>query len=148
MGKKGVLWKGALWFLAAAAVVILTACAPRSAGSNTAALDPMWTDEARVGNLHVDAGVDCFQCHLEGDDQQPLKKVAKETCLGCHGLSYENLMAQTEALEPNPHDAPHYDKMACNLCHSVHGDSEMMCSECHTFTYFEALKKDGWIIEE
>jgi hypothetical protein len=99
-----------------------------------------------------DAAIDCLDCHeakideqiaegikwVSGDYSDPLKPMrydGETFCLksGCHeGInSAEELAKTTASLAYNPHDS-HMPNMACDQCHQVHKQSEMMCYQCHT----------------
>ena len=57
--------------------------------------------------------------------------VDNDTCLSCHGDSYEALAEQTADLEPyNPHDSPH-GQLNCNECHKGHAQQVDTCGQCH-----------------
>lgn len=73
----------------------------------------------------------CGTCHAASAPEIP----PDTACLKCHG-SYEKVAQRTAALEHNPHDSPHYGNTAtCTACHSEHGRSRAICSDCHLFKY-------------
>lgn len=69
----------------------------------------------------------------------------REQCLECHEEDYEQAVAATEFEESNPHDS-HMGEIECTQCHQMHDKSKVMCSQCHTFSWFEELD-DSWEIE-
>ena len=92
----------------------------------------------RQNNSHSKMGVNCNQCHTDTEGQ----KVATEQCLSCH-KSMQEVALKTKNMEPNPHGPHHYDTADCTVCHSIHGKSQMMCSECHDFEWIKELG-DKW----
>jgi hypothetical protein len=105
-------------------------------------------------------GIDCLDCHeakineqiaegmkwVSGDYSDPLKPMrydGEAFCLrsGCHeGItSTEELATVTASLVRNPHES-HMPNMACDQCHQVHEQSEMMCYQCHT----DSVIPEGW----
>ena len=108
------------------------------------------TNGAGLAHWHgVNAGTTCLDCHkadintqvaelgsqLSGDtDNLGLADryyVDNDTCLSCHGDSYEALAEQTADLEPyNPHDSPH-GQLNCNECHKGHAQQVDTCGQCH-----------------
>jgi hypothetical protein len=46
--------------------------------------------------------------------------------------------AKTNFKESNPHDS-HNGEQDCNVCHSMHGKSKVMCSQCHQFSWMNDL---------
>ncbi|MEL1134649.1 cytochrome c3 family protein [Desulfitobacterium sp. THU1] len=96
----------------------------------------------RQNNSHSKMGVKCEQCHVtEG------KPVTKQQCQSCH-KNIEDLRAKTKDMDPNPHGPHHYDLEDCTICHSVHGKSQMMCSQCHDFPWIKELDKEWEIVGE
>ncbi|MDR3053309.1 MAG: cytochrome c3 family protein [Coriobacteriales bacterium] len=106
------------------------------------------------------ADINCLSCHepsfeeqiaegmkwISGEFNEPLKPLrydGKEFCLRpeCHeGIETEDDLARaTENLEFNPHDS-HMPDLACDQCHQVHEQSEMMCRQCHSGAELPA----GW----
>ena len=73
----------------------------------------------------------CATCHKGGDTT---KKPTMDQCLACHG-SYNDLAKRTEKLNPqfNPH-LSHKGQEDCTSCHSMHGESHLICNDCHAFT--------------
>jgi fumarate reductase flavoprotein subunit len=105
------------------AVVGLAACVPWANGAAQ--------DEAFTADRHLARGVECNQCHGEGEKIP----VTKEQCLSCH-VSYAVVAKRTKSLEPNPHDS-HQGEIECNQCHKGHKADENFCKSCHkdgTFT--------------
>ena len=77
---------------------------------------------------HAAKGVSCGQCHAQGASKPP----STETCLACHGRTYEKLAAMTGNDRPNPHSS-HRGEVDCAECHHVHKASVTSCNQCHTF---------------
>lgn len=88
------------------------------------------TASAAVADYHMKYGVKCEACH---NTSQPKAgaKVSAEQCLKCH-KSYKALAEQTKNLQPNPHHT-HLGNVRCSDCHSGHGQSKLVCNECHKF---------------
>jgi hypothetical protein len=81
-----------------------------------------------LGHIHFLNGVSCTECHNSLKEARPL---ATDDCLGCHE-SREKMAEATSALDPNPHNSPHYGtSLDCDLCHRQHGRSENFCAQCH-----------------
>lgn len=103
---------------------------------------------------HAAGGVDnCHDCHEEdlatkvnegikyvtGDYKTPLDKrnfATKQFCLECH--DFNKIKAATAFEESNPHDS-HNGEQQCYECHSMHGQSKVMCSQCHSFDWMSEL---------
>ncbi|MFZ7110919.1 MAG: cytochrome c3 family protein [Desulfatiglandales bacterium] len=67
--------------------------------------------------------------------EDPKEVVLTKKCLECHG-PLRNVAEMTAAIEPNPHDSPHYgSELDCDLCHHQHKKSENFCNECHSFEF-------------
>ena len=77
---------------------------------------------------HVERGVKCESCHVNGDTSKPVRKAQ---CLACH-KSYEELAKKTANVHPNPH-FNHYGERDCTTCHKGHQQSTLSCSQCHKF---------------
>lgn len=92
----------------------------------------------KQNNSHSKMGVNCNQCHSDGEGQ----KVSSEQCLSCH-KSISEVIAKTNDMKPNPHEPYHYDTDNCMVCHAIHGKSQMMCSQCHEFPWIKELG-DKW----
>lgn len=104
---------------------------------------------AGQAHVHQASGVGCLDCH-KADIETQLSElntqitanpgnvglssryyVDNQTCLDCHGGSYEELQKQTESLgDYNPHNNPH-NQMNCNECHKGHSAQINTCGECH-----------------
>ncbi len=99
--------------------------------------------------VHADANLGCLDCHaaeLETQIKEAQAQlsgtygdlsltsryyVANDTCLNCHGGSYDNLAKSTNYLgDYNPHQSPH-GQMNCNECHKGHAAQVDLCGECH-----------------
>ncbi|MGV8083224.1 MAG: cytochrome c3 family protein [Coriobacteriia bacterium] len=119
---------------------------------------------------HEAAGKECLDCH-EATLGQQMTEVAhwitgnftfdsvsgklvsrgddfatERNCLtsGCHDMTREELSEKTSDLAFNPHDntEPHSD-VACATCHSMHGQSVMYCTRCHSEAL--AVTPEGWL---
>lgn len=136
---------------ASLSVVLFCALAACSPASSTSA-ETTTTVYADSG-IHETHNVACTTCHV-GEDESTYVAPETETCLSCHGGSYEKLGTSTEGLIDvlgyNPH-ASHYgynqydgtyteDLLDCTDCHSNHGTSQLWCSQCHV----GFLLPDGW----
>ncbi len=116
-----------------------------------------WHDSSLLAKKHADADVKCHDCHeasisiqaeegikyITGNYKTPLDKrsFSKERCLQCHD-DFAKIQAKTDFEESNPHDS-HNGKQDCNLCHSMHQQSRVMCAQCHTFVWSQELD-DSW----
>lgn len=116
-----------------------------------------WHDSNLLANKHADADVTCHDCHeasisiqaeegikfVSGNYKTPLDKrvFSKQLCLDCHD-DFASIKANTELEESNPHDS-HNGKQECNLCHSMHQESKVMCAQCHLFEWTQELD-DSW----
>lgn len=112
------------------------------------------TDEsngAGLANWHgTNEGTTCLDCHKATLDTQldelgtqlsgqPIENlgladryyVDNDTCLSCHGDSYDALAEQTASLgDYNPHNSPH-GQLNCNECHKGHAQQVDTCGQCH-----------------
>lgn len=68
-------------------------------------------------------------------DMSSITYVDDETCLSCHGESYEALAETTAALgDWNPHDSIHGGYNSCQNCHTgEHGTIDSQCDNCHDY---------------
>lgn len=127
-------------------------------------------DDALLVATHAAAGKECLDCHEPTISQQVMEgthwitgnyalgsngKLASRgdelataaSCLaaGCHDMTRQELTEKTADLAFNPHDdsQPGHSDVACASCHSMHGESVMYCTRCHS----EALASapDGWL---
>ena len=106
-----------------------------------------WNGSDMLAHVHAEADVACLDCHeptmkeqiaeltafVTGDYQQPLRERrfgTKEWCLGCHEETYPDLVVLTAERERNPHDS-HWGEMDCRICHKVHRESVLYCTQCH-----------------
>ncbi len=111
-----------------------------------------------LANKHAEADLVCHDCHessisiqaeegwafITGNYTIPLEKleVSRDFCLECHDDFDTAVKAATNFEESNPHDS-HNGEMECNVCHSMHQPSEVLCSQCHIFDWIDELG-DGW----
>jgi Nitrate/TMAO reductases, membrane-bound tetraheme cytochrome c subunit len=112
-----------------------------------------WHSSDLLANKHAAVGVTCHQCHessiaiqaeegwkfVTGDYKTPLDKRklgTRKFCLTCH--NFEDLKAATNFADSNPHDS-HQGEQDCNLCHNMHQQSQVMCTQCHTFDWMKDL---------
>jgi len=87
---------------------------------------------------------------VTGDYKNPLDKRefgTQDYCLNCHsdsgtgtpqGTIFGEAKSNTMFTESNPHDS-HNGEQNCNLCHSMHQQSTVMCLECHQFGWIDEL---------
>ncbi|SDF18496.1 cytochrome c3 family protein [Sporomusa acidovorans] len=119
-----------------------------------------WHDGNLLAKKHADAGVNCHDCHQpsltqqmdEGlkyvtdnfDDPMPKRQFSNEFCTKCHNM--EDVKAKTlfddKNGKVNPHDA-HVGQQNCYECHSMHRESKLSCTECHTPQWLNKLP-DYW----
>lgn len=69
-----------------------------------------------LADRHAQTGLKCVQCHVE---KVPSKAPKMETCLKCHGGSYEELGKASAEKMPNPHYT-HVGDKECAVCHKGH----------------------------
>ncbi|NLU50222.1 MAG: cytochrome c3 [Syntrophomonadaceae bacterium] len=116
-----------------------------------------WKDSNLLAKKHADEDVKCHDCHeaslstqvnegvkyITGDYQTPLEKreFSRDFCLECHD-DFASIKAKTNFAEANPHDS-HNGEQECNLCHSMHQQSKVMCAECHVFSWIDELD-ESW----
>jgi fumarate reductase flavoprotein subunit len=90
---------------------------------------PTWAAEGvLLADKHKGRGTECSGCHKESP---PVRDGPMPVCLGCHG-DYWKVAAQTNKLDPNPHDS-HLGEIDCGKCHHAHKASVNFCNECHQF---------------
>ncbi len=53
-----------------------------------------------LADRHAQNGLECAQCHVE---EVPSKAPKMDTCLECHGGSYEELGKASAGKRPTPH---------------------------------------------
>lgn len=111
-----------------------------------------WHQGNLLAQKHAEQDVDCHDCHessisikaeegmkyISGDYKTPLSKrqFSKDFCLKCH--DFEKVKRQTRFEESNPHES-HNDEQECNVCHSMHQESKVMCTQCHSFNWTNEL---------
>ncbi|HWQ74640.1 MAG TPA: cytochrome c3 family protein [Syntrophomonas sp.] len=116
-----------------------------------------WDSSDLLANKHAAAGVTCHQCHessvltqaeeglkfITGDYKTPLDKRnlgTRDFCLACH--DFDTVKSKTNFDDSNPHDS-HQGEQDCNLCHNMHQQSQLMCSQCHQFSWADKLD-ESW----
>ena len=82
-----------------------------------------------LADRHAQRGLKCAQCHVE---KVPSQAPKMETCLTCHGGSYEELGKASAGNKPNPHYT-HVGDKECAVCHKGHKAPEFFCNDCHKF---------------
>ncbi len=114
-----------------------------------------WDNSCLLAHVHAEEGLTCHECHDEslgakaqegfkyvtGDYEEPLPQLdfSREDCLECH-TDFEEVMVSTDhGGGENPHDSPHWEDMECTMCHSMHGQSQVYCTQCHDFEWAEYL---------
>ncbi len=92
-----------------------------------------WKTSPYLDRVHMEKGLNCQSCHIPFP---PQGKPSMETCLSCHGGSYEELAKTTaNLLEKNPHQS-HLGTEPCTSCHGAHQPFVYLCGTCHTdWTY-------------
>ncbi len=85
--------------------------------------------ENNLADLHAQNGLECTQCHVE---KVPSKAPKMDTCLKCHGGSYEELGKASADIKPNPHYT-HVGDKECSVCHKGHKAPQFFCNDCHKF---------------
>ncbi len=107
--------------------------AASAAGLAAALLLSSAVSAAHAADIHKEKGIACTVCH--GPDEKNPQEPTLATCTGCHDV--KALVEKTKNVKPaNPHMSPHYkDGLECTNCHSVHGESENFCDQCHQFRF-------------
>ena len=119
-------------------------------------------DASLLVTAHAAQGNECLDCHVPtleeqvgegmkwvaGDFKDPLPMMEYEEsfCLNeaCHDLTRDDLVATTDGLAFNPHVNRHGD-IACSTCHSMHGQSDLYCGQCHEDA--ESVARElGWTV--
>lgn len=109
---------------------LLAAALAALAVFGTAASGAFAADTAPLADRHAQMGVKCEQCHGT-KSVAPGSRPSNEACFACH-KDYATLAQRTEKLNPNPHKT-HLGNVRCADCHSGHGQSRLMCNDCHKF---------------
>ncbi len=102
------------------ASVLLAACFAFATGA---------VADNNLADRHAQKGLKCAQCHVE---KVPSKAPKMDTCLKCHGGSYEELGKASAEKKPNPHYT-HVGDKECAVCHKAHKAPEFFCNDCHKF---------------
>ena len=126
------------------------------------------TDGTSLAATHMNAGKTCLSCHpaelgeqvtegihwitgdyvYDSENNQLASRASQfatqENCLssGCHDMSLDELQEATSGMAWNPHNFTEHGVTACGSCHNMHGQSTIVCSECH----YQAAENvpDGW----
>ncbi|ADG81121.1 putative multiheme cytochrome c [Thermincola ferriacetica] len=113
-----------------------------------------YSESNLLANKHAKAGLVCHDCHetsitakinegikyITNDFKTPMKqrRYSKELCLKCHN-DFDKIIEKTQSLEEaNPHES-HFGSQECYECHSMHRQSNVMCSRCHQFPWYKDL---------
>lgn len=170
--KQGINWKKIILIAVVIVVVIgvgggiylLKASDNPEFCSNCHIMEPYyesWNDSNLLAHQHAvsENKLECHDCHepklstqieegykfVTGNYQDPLEKreYSRDFCLKCH--DWESVKAATDFGDSNPHDS-HKGEQECNACHNMHRQSEVMCAECHHFSWMDELD-DSWTIK-
>ena len=102
-----------------------------------------------LDNLHMQAGVQCKDCHdypldeeikagikfatsdyeVDENGELPKRDFGDQICTQCH-ISLEHVARHTDNLYYNPHGT-RMGTFPCSTCHQSHGPQIDYCSECH-----------------
>jgi fumarate reductase flavoprotein subunit len=85
--------------------------------------------EEHLADRHIQNDLTCAECHVE---KVPSTAPKMDTCLSCHGGSYEELGKAFSGKIPNPHYT-HVGDKECSVCHKGHKAPEFFCNDCHKF---------------
>ena len=85
--------------------------------------------EEYLADRHIQNDLTCAECHVE---KVPSTAPKMDTCLSCHGGSYEELGKAYAGKMPNPHYT-HVGDKECSVCHKGHKAPEFFCNDCHKF---------------
>ncbi len=92
-------------------------------------MSPGFAADQFLADRHVKRGLACQSCHGQNMNT---KQVKFETCLQCHGPTYEALAKKTQEMDINPH-ATHMGEISCYECHQAHKPPKLVCVQCHEF---------------
>lgn len=102
------------------------------------AVSAAWPTSTFLDGTHRDAGLTCGDCHLQ---EPPKAAPVQDTCLKCHGGSWDALSAKTAGIKPNNPHASHLGAIGCENCHQAHGPFVYYCASCHNaMSYTGKLK--------
>lgn len=90
-----------------------------------------------LADRHAQDGLECTHCHVE---KVRSKAPKMDTCLKCHGGSYEQFGRASAEKKPNPHYT-HVGDKECTVCHKGHKEPEFFCNDCHKFRVQMPLAK-------
>jgi hypothetical protein len=81
--------------------------------------------------------VSCELCH---NGQNPTAPADDANCIRCHGSASDMAKLTEERAKendlPNPHLTKHFgEDVPCTTCHKEHKKSELLCANCHKYTY-------------
>jgi uncharacterized protein with PIN domain len=99
-----------------------------------AAVTKSFYTAGKLANSHKNAGLTCTSCHTTFDYDE-FDSMSKK-CIECHG-DYPEVAKRTAntKFDTNPHKS-HYSALACNKCHSMHGEFQDYCSvKCHKWGF-------------
>lgn len=84
-----------------------------------------------IDGIHKKLGLSCTDCHT-GNKVEEYSNEMLNTCLKCHD-SYEKIKERTGHLghNNNVHQSPHFENLACDVCHKSHQPSSNLCVQCH-----------------
>jgi hypothetical protein len=82
-----------------------------------------------LAGTHIDSGIECAGCHIEGSDDND---VSTSVCISCHGGFAEIASQGTSRIDP--HNS-HMMFSECSDCHHAHFPSQDQCQSCHNFGF-------------
>lgn len=87
-----------------------------------------------LDGIHKKLGLSCVDCHNETKPEEYSSEMLG-SCLKCHG-SYETIKERTAhwGHNNNVHQSPHFENLACDVCHKSHSKSASnsnLCVQCH-----------------
>ena len=88
-----------------------------------------WGASNHLDHRHALKRISCGDCH---GAPIPKEAVSMERCQGCHG-SYNQLAQKTPVHASGLYSHFSDQEVGCDSCHKVHGESSLVCSQCHTF---------------
>lgn len=93
-----------------------------------AEIEANWTEVDSLARPHLDMGLDCEDCHVDGvEGTWP----PSELCLDCHETSYSELYEILDESGEPVHPAAHLETEDCRSCHWPHDNVRDPCQACH-----------------
>ncbi|HOA25631.1 MAG: cytochrome c3 family protein [Aggregatilineales bacterium] len=92
-------------------------------------IEATWRDIDSLARPHLEEGIECEACHLEG--VLAAERPSNATCLDCHQTTISELYAITNSNGTQVHPAAHLETEDCSTCHRGHKHIADPCNSCH-----------------